>query len=217
MKTKLSMIIGLLALSINVAFAGNGSLGVGYASDYFRRGALLSEEAVQAEASYGFKAFGLDSSIGVFTNQAVTSGAVDAYIIDADISGTWGDLVILSAGLEHAELVAGAANLDVGVSVGLKSVLSPTVSLYRDVDETLYMIEVAVSHSFDLDVATLSVGASYGQSETSSTVDVDYNAVGAALTKSLSDTSSLELSVTSVDSDSIARKTIVGAGINVKF
>ena len=70
MKTKLTLITtALLGLFINVASAGNGAASTGYASDYFREGSLVSAEALQASASYGLTAGGLDASLGVFTNQ----------------------------------------------------------------------------------------------------------------------------------------------------
>ena len=217
MKTKLSMIMTLLGLSINVAFAGNGSAGVGYTSDYLRRGALLSEEAIQASASYGFKAAGLDASVGAFTNQAVANGTADVYIIDASVSKSLSDLLALSVGLEHTELVNGVATMDVALGLDVNTVLSPSVSLYRNLDETLYTVEAGVSHDFDLDFATLSLLANYGRTETSSTTEVDYHSFGASLNRDLSENAALELSVASVDSDSIDRKTLFGIGINVKF
>ncbi len=217
MKTKLSMILTLLGLSVNVALAGNGSVGIGYASDYFRRGALLSEEAVQANASYELKVAGLDSSISVFTNQGVANGSSDFYLIDGSVSKSLGDLLDLSVGLQHAEAVQGSASLEAGIAVDIDTLLSPSISLYRDLSETLYTVEAGVSHSFDLDIAKLSLLASYGHTETSATTDVDYTALGASLSKSLSDSADLNLSVGSVDSDSISRETLFGLGISVKF
>ena len=216
MKTKLSIITVLLGLSVNVASAG-GSAGVGYTSDYFRRGALLSEEAVQADASLGFTAFGLESSVGIFTNQAMTSGGVDTYIIDAGLAGKWGELVSLSAGLEHAELVGGDATLEVVVGASFDTVLTPSVSIYRDIDAALYTFEVGISHDLDLEIATLGLGASYGNTDVTSASNIDYYSLGASLSRSLSDNSTLAASVAYVDSDSIESESIIGLGLSVKF
>ena len=216
MKTKLSIIAVLLGLCVNVASAG-GSAGVGYTSDYFRRGALVSEEAVQANASLGFTAFGLESSVGAFTNQSVASGGVDAYIIDAAISGKWGELVSLSAGLEHAELIAGEATLEVVVTASFDTVLTPSLAVYRNTDDALYTFEAAVSHDLDLEIATLGLGASYGNTDATSTSNIDYYSLGASLSRSLSDNSTLSASVAYVDSDSIDNKSIIGVGLSVNF
>ena len=83
MKTKLSILLALLGLSINVASANGGSASVGYSSDYFREGALVSQEAMQASAAYTLKAGGLDASVGIFTSQPI-EGGTDTYIIDAE-------------------------------------------------------------------------------------------------------------------------------------
>jgi hypothetical protein len=217
MKTKLSIITVLLGLCVNVASAGTGSAGVGYTSDYFRRGALVSEEAVQANASVGFKALGLDSSVGIFTNQAMASGGVDTYIINAGVSGAWGDTVGLSAGLEHAELISGDASLEVVVGLSVDTVLSPTLSVYRDTDDALYTLEVAVSHDVELKIASLGLNASYGNSDVTATSNIDYYSVGASLSRSLSENSTLHGSVAYVDSDSIDSESILGLGLSVKF
>ena len=216
MKTKLSIITVLLGLFVNVASAG-GSAGVGYTSDYFRRGALLSEEAVQADASLGFTASGLDASVGIFTNQAMASAGVDIYIINAGVSGKWGERVSLSAGLEHAELLAGDATLEVVVGLSVDTLLTPTLSVYRDTDDALYTFEVGVSHDLDLEVATLGLGASYGNTDVTSVTNIDYYSLGAALSRSLSDNSTLTASIAYVDSDSIENESIVGLGLSVKF
>jgi len=217
MKNKLTMLLAFLGLSVNVALAGNGSVGTGYASDFFRRGALLSAEAVQANASYGFQVFGLDSSVGVFTNQGVAEGSSDFYLIDLSASKSLGDLFDVSVGLEHSELNAGASALEVGVTLDINTALNPYLSLYRDLDETLYTVEAGVSHSIDLKVAQLNLLASYGQTESLGAADVDYNSLGASLTRSISDTADLTLSVGSVDSDSISREGLIGLGLSVKF
>ena len=217
MKTK-TMIMALIScLFINAAPAGSNSIDVGYASDHFRRGALTAEESVQAGASLGFKALGLDSSVGVSTNQAVASGGTDFYLINAGASKAFGELLSVYVGLEHAEFVAGAATLEVNANISLDTVLNPEVSIYRNTDDALYTYEAAVSHSFDLEVAALGLSASYGNTDVTSSSDVDYYSVGGSLTRSLSENSSLTASLDYVDSDSIENESIFGVGINVKF
>ena len=217
MKTK-TMIVALIScLSINAAPAGGNSVDVSYASDYFRRGALTAEESVQAGASYGFEALGLDSSIGVFTNQATASSGTDTYIIDVGASKQLGELFSLYVGLEHAEYVAGAATLEVNVEAGLDVVLNPTVSIYRNTDDALYTYEASVSHSFDLDIASLGLSASYGNTDATSSSNVDYYVAGASLSRSVSDNSSVAVGLDYVDSDVIDNESIFSLGLSINF
>ena len=169
------MIMALMScLFINAAPAGSNSVDVGYTSDYFRRGALTAEESVQAGASFGFKALGLDSSVSAFTNQAVASGGTDLYLIDAGASKSFGELLSVYVGLQHAEFIAGASTLEVNANVGIDTVLNPKLSIYRNTDDALYTYEASVSHSFDLEVADLGLSALYGNSDVTSSTDVDY-------------------------------------------
>ena len=216
MKTKLSILTVLLGLSINVASGGNGSANIGYTSDYFREGALVSEEAVQASASYGFKALGLDSSVGIFTNQPI-EGGTDTYIIDAAFSKALNETFAVSVGLEHTEFVAGVATLDVTADLSVNTVLNPTLSIARDTEDELYAIEVGISHDLDLEVATLGLSASYGNTDVTTTSNIDYYTVGASLSKSLSENSAVHASVAYVDSDSIDNESVVGLGLSLKF
>ncbi len=216
MKTKLTTLLTLLGLSINVASAGNGSAGIGYASDYFREGSLVSAEALQASASYELKAGGLDAGLGIFTNQP-TDGGVDTYIIDASISKALNDTFSASLGLEHTEFVAGVATLDVTASVSLNAILNPSLTVKRDTEDDLYVVEVAASHDLDFEVAQLRLGALYGNADVSATSNVDYYSVGARVSRSLSENSSVEASLDYVDSDLIENESIFGVGISIKF
>ena len=212
------MIMALTScLFINAAPAGGSSVDVGYSTDHFRRGALTAEESIQAKATYGFKALGLDSSVSAFTNQAVSAGGTDTYIIDAGVSKDLGELVSVYVGLEHEELIAGDASLDVNLAVSLDTALSPTVSIYRDTDEALYTYEASVSHSLDLEVATLGLSASYGNTDVTTSSDVDYYSVGGSLSRSLTENASVNASLSYVDSDSIESESIFGLGLSVKF
>ena len=204
-------------LSINAVPAGGNSVDVGYASDHFRRGSLTAQESVQAGASVSLNALGLDSSVGVFTNQAVASGGTDTYIIDAGVSKQIGDLLSLYVGLEHAEYVAGASTLEVNVEAGLDFALNPTVSIYRNTDDSLYTYEASVSHGFDLDVANLGLSASYGNTDATSSSDVEYYVVGASLSRSVSENASVQAGLDYVDSDVIDNESIFSLGLSINF
>ena len=216
MKTKLSILLALLGLSINVASGNGGSASVGYSSDYFREGALVSPEAVQASASYALEAGGLNASVGIFTSQPI-EGGTDTYIIDVAFSKVLNDTFTVSLGLEHTEFVAGVATLDVTAGVTLQTVLSPSLTIKRDTEDELYVVEVGASHDIDLKVANLGLSATYGNTDVTTASNIDYYAVGANLSKSLTENSTLNASLDYVDSDSIENESIFGLGISVKF
>lgn len=220
MKTKLSMILTLLGLSINVASAGNGSVGLGYTSDYFREGALVSSEALQANASYGLTAGGLDLGVSAFTNQPV-DGGVDTYLIGATISKALNDTFSASLGLEHAEFVAGVATLDVTASLSAEMILNPSLTVRRDTEDAFYVFEVGASHDLDLEIANLRLHGVYGHSDNNDGATVsnntDYYVLGAGLSRSLSENASINASVDYVDSDLIDNESIFGLGISVRF
>jgi len=216
MKTKLSILLALLGLSINVASANGGSASVGYSSDYFREGALVSQEAMQASAAYTLKAGGLDASVGIFTSQPI-EGGTDTYIIDAAFSKALNETFSVSLGLEHAEFVSGVATLDVTAGLTVQTLLSPSVTLKRDTEDELYVIEIGASHQIDLQVADLGLSAIYGNTDVTTSSNIDYYSLGANLSRSLSENSTLNASLEYVDSDSIQNESIFGLGLTVQF
>jgi len=215
MKTK-TYITALLCLISNVATAG--SVSVGYASDYFRRGAILSSEAVQSSASLSADIAGLSTSVGASTNQS-TSGGSDAYLVEFGASKQLADLLSLYVGLEHFEEVAGDSNLDARVSLGLDVVLSPSLTVYRNTSDDLYTFELSAKHKLETDIANLCVHALYGNTDASASVNEDYFGIGAIASKSISENSELGLSYDYVDSDLIADgdESIIGVTLSVSF
>ena len=206
MKNTKIIITALLGLFINVASAENYSAEIRYTSDYFYRGALKTSQAVQSSVGLSASGGGLGFSAGAFTNQAVDSGS-DTYILSAGISKSFVDeLLSAYAGVNHVEDVAGAAALEAQVSIGLNWPLSPSLSVYRDLDDSLYTYELALSHELDLEVLSLGLNGSIGNTETSSSADNSYYTVGAVASRSLSDNSTVSLGVTHVDSDTISNE-----------
>jgi len=216
MKTKLVTLLALLGLSFNAASAGEGSVSVGYASDYFLRGSLLSGESVQSEVSYGADVSGLNASINAFTNQSVSSGA-DTYIVSGALSKGIGEIAKVSLGLEHTELVSGDAALNVKLGTSLNTPLSPTLVIEKDLEEDLYTVEISAAHSLDLKVAELGLSALYGNTDATPAQNVDYYILGASLSRPISESASAELGVDYVDSDTIEGESIFSLSVNVKF
>ena len=137
MKTKLLTITALAAFLINAAFAGTGSLSTGYGSDMFRRGALISEDSLQTSASYTSSKGGFDLSAGAVTAHS-TGADSDVYILSGGIGKSLGSLLSVYGGIEHFEQLDGASNLDVVLSADFDTLLSPTLSAARNVDENQY-------------------------------------------------------------------------------
>ena len=217
MKNTKIIITALLGLFINVASAENYSAELRYTSDYFYRGALKTSQAVQSSVGLSASGGGLGFSAGAFTNQAVDSGS-DTYILSAGISKSFVDeLLSAYVGVNHVEDVAGAAALEAQVSIGLNWPLSPSLSVYRDLDDSLYTYELALSHELDLEVLSLGLNGSIGNTETSSSADNSYYTVGAVASRSLSDNSTVSLGVTHVDSDTISNEYVFDFGVAIKF
>ena len=217
MKTKIIItLFTLLGLSINVASAGKGSASLGYTSDYFFRGALVSEEAVQSSINYSAEVGGFNSSVSAFTNQSVSGGS-DAYILGGQLSRNLCEFATLNLGLEHTEFVSGSAILDARLGVDFQTLLSPSLVVERNLDQSLYTFEASVGHQLDLKEAALNLSALYGNTDQGASANVDYYVLGASLERPISDNASAELGVDYVDSDTIEGESIFSLSVNVKF
>lgn len=216
MKLKIISFITALGLITNVATAGN-SVRLGYASDYFYRGVQKAEESIQASLMLGHSIGSLDGSLHICSNQAVDTGN-DSYHMGAGLGTSFADgLLSAYAGINHFEDVPGSSLAEAEVRVSFGTVLSPSVSVFRDLDESLYTYELGVSHTLETEVADLSLSASYGNTETSSSNDTDYYGAGVSVSKSLSDTASLGGSVNYVNADNIDDEFVFGVGLTFNF
>lgn len=213
--TKL-LVTALLGFIINVASAQNYSVGLGYASDYFYRGALKSEEAVQALFGAKTELGGLDVSARAFTNQAVGNGS-DSYQLNLCAGKSLNDLLSLYGGLNHFEDVSGEALFEAKIGLGFDTLLSPSVNVYRSFDDDLYTFEAGVDHQFDFEVAELCVHASAGNTDLTEAVDSDYYAFGAKVSRDLAENASIAVSADRVDSDAIDSEWIFGLSISTNF
>ena len=216
MKTKITSLLVLFGLTINAALLGN-SAKIGYASDYFYRGSQKAEQSIQASVRLGAQVAGLDASGHACSNQAVDSGS-DSYNLGAGLGKSFADgLLSTYIGLNHFEDVPGNALSELEVVLSSNAVLNPSVSLFRDVDASLYTFEAGVGHNFDLSFASLGLDASVGNTELSSSTDRTYYNVGASLSKSVSDGADLSVGVDYVDADDIDREYVLGTSLTFKF
>jgi hypothetical protein len=215
MKTKIVSLLLAFGLLINVGSAASANLG--YASDYFYRGVQKSEESIQASLAIEKSIAGLNASASVFTNQSVDSGT-DTYIVSGGASKSFADgLLDAYVGLNHVEDVAGLASSEVQITVSIDSALSPTLSAYRDLDDSLYTFELGLSHGIDLGFADLGLDALAGNTEISSTDSRTYYVAGAELSKSLSDSASISVSSDYVDAEDIDREFVFSSSLTLKF
>lgn len=213
--TKL-IVTALLGLIINVASAQNYSAELGYASDYFYRGGLKSEEAVQASFVAKTELSGLDVSARVFTNQAVSSGS-DSYQLNLCAGKSINDLLSIYGGLNHFEDVTGDALFEAKIAVKLKALLSPSVNVYRSFDDDLYTFEVGVKHQFEFNLADLCLHASAGNTDLTESLDSDYYAFGAKASRDFAQNASIALSVDRIDSDLIDSEWVFGVSVSTNF
>ena len=215
MNTKKIIITAFFGLFINAAIANN-SARIGYVSDFFYRGEQKAEESVQASVAFEKDLAGFKGSLKACTNQAVES-SVDSYNIKGGLSKSFADdLFSTYLGLNHFEDVAGEALSEVAVSVSYNSLLTPTLSVYRDLDDSLYTVEASLSHALDLDFAKLALGGSIGNTEITNSLDRDYYSAGASLSKSIG-AGELGLLIDYVDADNIEREFVFGSSLSFQF
>ena len=215
MKTKIVSLLIAFGL-FNAAYAGNLAK-LGLASDYFYRGAQKSEESLQGSLMLGGSLGSFNASLHACSNQAIDSGN-DSYHMGAGLGKSFAEgLFSLYGGFNHFEDVPGEALSEVEARISSNIALNPALTVYRDVDESLYTFELSVSHSLETDVADISVGASIGNTELTTSTDRDYYSVGVSTSKSLSESSGLSLGVDYVDADDIDGEFVFGSSLTFKF
>ena len=216
MNTKIVSLLAAFGLCFNAATADN-SARIGYASDYFYRGAQKAEESILASLMFNHAVGSLNGSLHVCTNQAV-EGANDSYHMGGGLGTSFADgLLSAYAGVNHFEDVPGTSLLEAEISVSVETLLSPSITIFRNLDESLYTYELGLSHVLESEVADLTLSASYGNTETSSTADTDYCQLGLAASKNLSESTSLGGSVNYVDADGIEDEFVFGVGLTFNF
>lgn len=214
MKNKLLTLTALAVFSINAASAG--SLSTGYGSDVFRRGSLIAEDSLQTSASYDTTKSGFDVSVGAQTAHSAGADS-DVYILSGGIGKSLGSLLSVYGGIEHFEQIDGASNLDVVLSADFDTVLNPTVSVARNVDEDQYTFEAGVSHAISVNSIDLSIRGTLGNTDLNSGDNIDYYSVGISASKNLAKNLVLSLSADQVNSDAIESDYIVAAALTASF
>jgi hypothetical protein len=214
MKNKIVSLLLAFGLS-HVALANSAK--IGYASDFFYRGEQKALESVQASIDLEQSVASLNASFHLCTNQSIDTG-VDSYGIAFGISESFADeLFSLYGGFNHFEDVAGDALSEIAVKASLNIVGSPTLSVYRNVDDKLYTFEGSLKHQFDLEVVDLCVHASAGNTDTTESTDRSYYGLGANLSRSVGEGAILSASADLVDADDIDREFVFGTALTFNF
>jgi hypothetical protein len=222
MNNKLVKLIALLGLSINVASAEapevNGNLGTKFSSDYHRRGQLVSQEAIQAQVGFNVGLGGVDVFGDFFTNQSTSSDGADNDELTVGLgSSFFEDKLSAYAGIYNTDNSESGDNLEAFASLGLDFPLSPTVSVYRDTDDSLYTFEGQVSYGVDLEIVNLELAGILGNTDVSSAVDSTYFGATLTATKTIKDNVDLYADVSLSDNDTRDNETLWGVGLSVKF
>ena len=222
MKTKLVSLLALLGLSINAASAEatniNGNMGTKYSSDYHRRGQLVSEEAIQAQVGFNVGLGAVDVFGDFFTNQSTASNSADNDELTFGLgTSLLEDKLNAYIGVYNTDNTSAGDNLEAFASIGVDTFLSPSFSVYRDTDESLYTFEGQVSYGLDLDIVNLELAGMLGNTDLTTTNDSTYYGAKLTATKTIKDNVDLYADVALSDNDVRSNETLWGVGLSVKF
>jgi hypothetical protein len=215
MNTKLLSLFTALGLITNAAVFGS-SASIGYVSDFFYRGEQKALESVQSQVGHETSFLGLDATFNVLTNQSIDEGS-DSYSFGGGLGKSFSNgLLSVYGGFNHYEDVPGDALAEGFVRAASNIVLNPTVTIYRDIDKALFTYEGSLSQDIDLQLASLNLNGSVGNTEVTTSDARTYYSVGAGLSRPLGEAEA-GLSIDLINSDEIEREFVFGAAISFKF
>ena len=223
MKTKLvSLIAVLLGLSINAASAEAptvaGEVGAKYASDYLRRGEVLSAEALQAQVGFNIGLDAVDFYGDLFTNQSTESSGADTDEATFGITtGFFEDKLNAYLGVYNTDTGVGDNDLEAFAALQLNAILSPTLSIYRDTDDSLYTFEGQISYDIDLDIVGIEVTGVLGNTDTTASNDSTYYGAKVTATKTVKENINVYTDIALSDTDTRENETVWGVGLSVTF
>lgn len=216
MKTLFITISAVTAFFINAASAGSGSVSLGYGTDTFNKGSLLTEESLSASVGYSQEVESLTFEASASSFDELSDGQ-SVYVFSAGASSEFLDLLKAYVGLEHEEIVNGQSQLDVVAKLSLNTALSPYILIQRDTSDNNYVFEGGASHGFDLQFANLTIGGSVGSADRYGVENNDYYQVGATLSKNLTDSVEASLGYARVDSESMDGENLLSAAFSFSF
>lgn len=195
----------------------SGSASVGYTNENYYRGVDIGDDTVKTgvEVSSSIEGVGVFGSF--ITDQSIDNGADQYYISTGVTSKLFQDSVDFTGGYLHREDVPGLATGELFASFEVDTTLSPAGTVYYDVDNKLWTLELGVKHQLDLEVAKLCVHAAVGETEASSTVDRTYWIAGAKLSREVTDNADVVIGLDYVDADNTQDDLVFSAGLAFKF
>ena len=223
MKTKLiTLIVALLGLSFNAASGEapsvSGDVGARFASDYHRRGEVLSAEALQAQVGFNVELGSVDFYGDLFTNQSTESVGSDTDEATFGLgTSLLGDSLSAYIGVYNTDNGASEDDLEAFASVQFNTLLTPMLSVYRDTDDSLYTLEGQLSHEVDLNIVNLELAGILGNTDTSATSDSTYFGAKVTASKTIKENLNLYADVALSDNDVRDNETVWGVGLSVKF
>ena len=219
MKTKIAIAALLSVLFINATNADTavrGNMSTKYTSDYHRRGSQLSNEAVQAQVGFNVGFEEVDVFGEFHTNQGTATSADTNEITLGVGTGLFDDRFNAYLGVYNTDQSGSSSDLEAFASVGLNTALSPTVSVFRDTDDSLYTFEGSLNHTFDLDIVNVDLAGSVGNTEASDSKEYSYTGAKVTVSKDIKDINVYtDLSVT--DTENRDNETIWGVGLSLQF
>lgn len=216
MKTLFITISAITAFFINAASAGSGSVSLGYETDTFNKGSLLTEESLSASVGYSQEIESLTFEGSAASFDELSDGQ-SVYVFSVGASSEFADLLKAYVGLEHEEIVSGQSQLDVVVRLNLNTVLSPYVLMQRDTSDNNYVFEGGLSHGFDLQFASLTIGGLVGNADRYGIENNDYYQIEASLSKDLTDSIEASVGYARVDSESMNGEDVFSAALSFSF
>ena len=223
-KTKLTisfaaLILGAVSLNAVDDNAFKGSVSTKYASDYARRGELLSQEAVQAQVGFSTAISGVDVFGDFSTNQSTTSSGGNTDELTLGVGTAFmDDLLNTYLGVYNTDhSSAPDSELEGFISISLNTALTPTIAFYQDADDSLQTFEGQLSYSVDLDLATLDFGGTLGSTATLTSNNETYTGLMAKVSRTINDQFNIFADVALSDTESRNNETVWGIGLNVTF
>jgi len=208
---------GVLSLNVASAYeALNGNADIRFASEYHRRGVIVSQDALQTSLSVNTNlgSFGLHGD--ATSNQSLETGS-DSLDGTIGLSYNINDKINLLVGVYNSQIDSTGTTLESFVNVSLNTLFNPGVTIYRDVSDELYTFEGRLSHGFDLQVLQLGTSVVVGSTELSQADTSTYVAASLVASKELKPGLNLYADLTYSDADNREEEWLYGVGLAVKF
>ena len=178
----------------------------------------MATDTLQASLGADFDVGAIEAFVDFSTNQSLDAGD-DKHDTAVGVQTSFlEDALDISIGLLHYEYTAGTSELEGFVGITYNTILSPTVRVYRNTDESLSTYEASLSHGLDVGIADLTLGAGFGVTDLTSNVDTDYYELSALASRSITDSLDAFANFSYNDADNRSTSdTFGGVGFSVKF